>query len=117
MPRRSGQLMLLDDPHFPVSILHVLIEKSRYGIPGPIPAPDFRALPNLAAAADDAQVMFIVLVTDQLFVKIAEALKHALKPATIGYGIHATLVCEVMEFRAADRKGGMVGRCHCPLKE
>jgi len=49
--------------------LHVLLEERAERTPGTIPALDLRGLIDFAAAADDAEIVLIVLVADEFLVE------------------------------------------------
>src|SRR5690348_5383229 len=112
MPPGGGQLVLLDHPHLPISVLHVLAKEGGERAPWAVPAPDCRALPDPAATAHDAQVVLVILVAHQFLVKITETLKPPLSPATVGYRVHISFVIHHMKSRSPDRKRRMVSGRH-----
>src|SRR5438309_11882080 len=104
MPPRGWELVFLDDTHLPIAVLHILFEKRPERSARAIRTPDFRALPDLAAATDDAQVMLIILVTDQFLVKVPEPLECFFAPAAQIDSIHRSQTRQLMAGRAAGRE-------------
>src|SRR5262245_46631232 len=88
-----------------------------------IPASDARRLEYLSAGPGNPQVVFVVLIADELFVESADSLKNFAWPAAIRDRIHEPFISDVVKSRSTDRIGGVIGSrngllhiasCLCP---
>ena len=93
--------MLSNHQNFPVPILHVLTEQSRERASHMVPTANTLGLINFPPRAGEAQVVFVILVADQFFVEITDALKNALLPATVNHGVHIAFITGLVRARAA----------------
>src|SRR2546423_10960230 len=104
MSERSGSLVFANHKDFPISILHVLAEKRFERAAHVIPTANARGLVDLLFGAREAKIVFIILVANQFFIEIANALKNALLPASINHGVHVPFIAGSMGARPADGK-------------
>ena len=51
--------------------------------------------------------MLVILVADQFFIEIADALKNALLPATVNHRVHMAFITRLVRACAAHREGRM----------
>ena len=113
--KRSREPMFANDQHFPLAVLHVLVQQRLEGIPHMVPTADARRLVNLTATAHDAKVVFIILVADQFFIKMAGAIKNSLVPTAVNHGINVSLKFWIVRPGASDGKWGMKDRLNRSL--
>src|SRR6267142_5129916 len=104
MPNRGRQTMVADYQNLPVAVLHVLTKYGRKGIADVIPATHARRLINFSAVARNSQIVLVILIADQIFVKVADAIENALSPAAINDGIDVPFEVGIMGTGAANRK-------------
>ena len=109
MADRSWPLVFLNHADFPVAVLQVLAKQRRQRSPWVVPTPDLRGLPNLSSAADNAEIVFVILITTELLVEAAEAIKGLFPPAAIGHGIHVTFIIHIVKTSAPDRERRVIG--------
>jgi len=79
--------MLLEDADFPVSVLEVLTPERGRGTADGVFGLDFGAEENFAALGAQAIVEFVILVTNELFIEQANALKNLTRPSAHVNGI------------------------------
>jgi len=82
MTRRSRYFMLLNDSDFPIPVLHVLLEEGSQRGSRLIPALDSWRLPDSPPSPGNAQIEFIVLVSDKFFVKQSDLVEDLTRPTT-----------------------------------
>src|SRR2546430_744720 len=75
-----------------------------------VPTPNPRGLIHFSATAHDSQVVLIILIANQFFIKIADSIKKTFFPTTVNDGIHIALVIGLMRTRPANGKCGMEHR-------
>src|SRR6266700_5488560 len=110
MPPGCREFVFLDHPHFPVAVLRVLAEERRKRTARLIPALDLRTLPNPAAAPEDAEIVFVVLVPHQLLIEITEALERFTRPTAEIHAVHRTLMIGSVAARATNGERRLKGR-------
>src|SRR5947207_2600521 len=96
------KFVLLNHPHLPIAVLHVLPEQRRQRPTRPIPASKLRALVDPASTPADSQVVLVILVPHQLLIKISKTLESYLAPAAKIDCIHRTFVVCVVSAGASD---------------
>src|SRR5438270_14071957 len=72
-----------------------------------VPTANARGLIDFTSGAGEAQIVLVILVADQFFVEIADALKNALLPATINHGVHIAFIAGLVRACAAHRESRM----------
>src|SRR5580700_9949545 len=97
MPPGGRKFVLLNHAHLPIAVLHILFEECWQGSSRTVPTPNLRALPYLPPTPDDPQIVFVILIPNQLFIEVAEALEHALSPTSVGYCVHVTFITDVVK--------------------
>src|SRR5690349_14186132 len=109
MPPRRRRPMLPNHSYLPVPVLEVLTEQPRHAVARVVPASDSRRLPDPAPAADNPEVEFVVLISDQFLVEAAEPFEVFPTPASQVDGIDLTLVVRIVCPRATGTESGMEG--------
>src|SRR6266480_4159834 len=66
-----------------------------------VPTANARGLIDFTAGAREAKIVLVILVADQFFVEITDALKNALLPATVNHGVHVAFITGLVRARAA----------------
>src|SRR5688572_3906638 len=86
MAQRSGPVVLLYHGHFPVAVLQILAKQSPQAVPRSVGASNRRRVPNFSARQGQAQIELVVLIAQQRFVEMADAVKNfaAIKAAKNG---------------------------------
>src|SRR6266487_3535016 len=102
MPPGGRELVFPNNAHFPVAVLRVLAEERRKRTARLIPTLDLRTLPNPAAAPEDTEIVFVILVPHQLLIEIAEALERFTRPTAEIHAVHRTLMIGSVAARATN---------------
>src|SRR5882672_786353 len=70
-----------------------------------VPTANARGLIDFTSCSGEAEIVLVILVADQLFVEIANALKNAFLPATINHSIHKAFKADLVRACAAHCEG------------
>ena len=95
MPHRARLPVLAQHERPPVAVLLLLRKELSQAAARPVPGTDARALPDAAAGQPQAQVVLVVLVAHQGFVKAAHARQRGTRPAAEVDGVHRAFVSQV----------------------
>src|SRR5579864_326550 len=101
MPPTRRQPMLPDHRDFPESILYVLNKQRFESGTGMIRHHDPWRLPDLSAVANEPQIQFVILVTNQSRIEQSEPQQCRSPPAAIGHSVNIAFVIFAMKPRAA----------------
>src|SRR5215210_4108535 len=107
--------MLLDHPHFPVSVLKVLLEQQSQIWTRGIPAADARRLPDATLRACEAQVEFVVLISNQFGIEQAYLREHLAAIHATEHRIRRSFIVGVVPTRSTDGKRAVVRGGNRPL--
>src|SRR2546423_2336319 len=72
-----------------------------------VPTANARGLIDFTSGAGETKIVLVILVADQFFIEIADALKNALLPATVNHRVHKAFITDLVRARAAHREGRM----------
>src|SRR5262245_28815667 len=117
MPPRCRKAMFLDHANFPVPILYVLLEQAPERRSRLIPTPDTPRLIDRPSRSFDAEVQFVILIANKLFVKATYFLKRFLSPAPEVHGVDRPFVIRVMGARASRSKPRVENRRNRAIDE
>src|SRR5690606_19321510 len=81
LPPRRGSLVLAQHEGTPVTVLALLREELSDSAARAVFRTNRRTLPNPSSAADDAQVVLVVLVSHERLVEAAETIEARTRPA------------------------------------
>src|ERR1043165_3398748 len=74
-----------------------------------------RRLIDSSPGTHDAQVVLVILVANQLLIKIADPIENIAVPAAVDHSVNIAFIVRTMGARAADRKGRMEDSPNGPL--
>src|SRR5438445_7485674 len=80
-----------------------------------VPTANARGLKDFSSGPDQTEIVLVILVADQSFVEIADALKHALLPATVDRSVHKAFIADLVRACAAHCEGRMTHGANRPF--
>ena len=64
---------------------------------------------DFSATTNNPQVVFVILIANQFFIKQAELFESAARPAAVSNRVHIAVEVNVVKAGATDGEGGMIG--------
>src|SRR5579859_2100355 len=100
--------MLLDHPHFPITVLLVLPKERLQRSPWAVPAFHDAGLPDSAPCPGEPQVKFVILISNQLLVEHSDPFENIATVKTSENRVRPPLISGIMPAGPADGKGTVV---------